>query len=79
MHHHLVREIADDNYALDVISGDPVLVTSPLMVGEPGSEWEGSLIFTKEYLLSLVELGLKHQLLNLQELKTTGSRAGHGA
>ncbi|MBX9296566.1 hypothetical protein [Chromobacterium piscinae] len=66
----LVKKIADDDYALDVIQGDHVLVTSPVIVGEQGSEWEGSLVFTKEYLLSLMQLGLKHRLLNPDDIHT---------
>ncbi|AXE31738.1 hypothetical protein DK842_18645 [Chromobacterium phragmitis] len=67
----LVKEIADDDYALDVIQGDQVLVTSPVIVGEKGSEWEGSLVFTKEYLRSLLQLGLKHRLLNPDDIRST--------
>lgn len=67
----LVKKIADDDYALDVIQGDQVLVTSPMIVGEKGSEWEGSLVFTKEYLLSLMQLGVKHRLLNPDDIHTS--------
>ena len=73
---HLVRRIEDDDFALDTIQGKRVLVTCPTILGEKGSEWEGSAIFGRDYLVDLLALGLAHRVLNFADVKLAMLKAG---
>lgn len=63
----LMHQIQDDEYTLDIIDQQPVLVLSPLIMAKAG-EWEGSLLISRNYLLNLLKLGLEYQLLSRSDL-----------
>ncbi|OHX19630.1 hypothetical protein [Chromobacterium sphagni] len=71
----LVRKIEDDDFAVDRIQGDSVIITRPIILGEKNSEWEGSPIFNREYLIDLIAIGLAYQVLNHSDLNAALNRA----
>ena len=72
----VARRIDDDDYAVDTIQGRRVIVTAPVMLGAVGSDWEGSPIFGRDYLVDLLALGLAHQILDIQDVERAVSKAG---
>ncbi|OHX12424.1 hypothetical protein [Chromobacterium sphagni] len=73
---HLVQRIEDDDFALDTINGRRVIVTCPSILGGKGSDWEGAMIFGREYLVDLLALGLAHRVLNFADVKMAMLKAG---
>ncbi|WP_047238000.1 hypothetical protein [Chromobacterium subtsugae] len=71
----LVKKIEDDDFAVDSIQGDSVIITRPLILGEKDSEWEGSPIFNREYLIDLIAISLAYQVLDHSDLNTALSKA----
>ena len=70
----LTECIHEDEFAVDVINGEKVLITLPTMLGEQGSEWEGSPIFGRSYLMSLIRRGIENDVLRPADLQRALSR-----
>ena len=71
----LVKKIEDDDFAVDSVQGDSVIITRPLILGEKDSEWEGSPIFNREYLIDLIAISLAYQVLDHSDLNAAQSKA----
>jgi hypothetical protein len=64
----IANRISDEEFALDTIEGERVIITSPIILGTLGSEWEGSPIFRRDYLLALLTHSIKHQVLDAADI-----------
>ncbi|MGR2660326.1 hypothetical protein [Chromobacterium haemolyticum] len=64
----IANQITDDEFALDTIQGERVIITSPIILGTAGSEWEGSPIFRRDYLLALLSHSIRHKVLNAADI-----------
>ncbi|WP_337883106.1 hypothetical protein [Chromobacterium haemolyticum] len=62
--------ISEDEFALDVIDGEPAIITQASVIGQPGSEWEGSPIFKKTYLLELISRSLEHEVIKPEDIQS---------
>ncbi|MDF0604335.1 hypothetical protein HZU77_001555 [Neisseriaceae bacterium TC5R-5] len=71
----VVDSIADDQFTVEKVEGQPVIITSPQIVGEAGSEWEGCPIFSKNYLVDLVALSLAYQVLSIADFRQMMGKA----
>ncbi|OHX21185.1 hypothetical protein [Chromobacterium sphagni] len=70
----LTECIHEDEFAVDVIDGEKVLITLPTMLGKQGSEWEGSPIFGRHYLMSLIRRGIENDVLHPADIQCALSR-----
>lgn len=68
--------ISEDEFALDVIDGEPAIITQPSMIGQQGSEWEGSPVFKKTYLLELISRSLEHDVIKLEDIQSLIQKTG---
>ncbi|MEN7432763.1 hypothetical protein VA599_18605 [Chromobacterium sp. TRC.1.1.SA] len=75
----VARRIGDDDYAVDTIQGGRVIITAPVMLGVAGSDWEGSPIFGRDYLVDLLALGLAYQVLDIQDIERAMGKASQHA
>ncbi|AUH49518.1 hypothetical protein CXB49_01010 [Chromobacterium sp. ATCC 53434] len=75
MHSQSIPEsIREDEFAIDVINGEKVLITLPTILGGRGSEWEGSPIFGRHYLMALLQRGMEHDVLQPADIQRLLSR-----
>ncbi|MDF0604613.1 hypothetical protein HZU77_002970 [Neisseriaceae bacterium TC5R-5] len=72
---HVLQKIEEDHFAIDVIGGHPVIITNAEILGEAGSEWEGYPIFSKDYLIDLLAIGLVYQVLTVADLQRAKDKA----
>ncbi|POZ62651.1 hypothetical protein [Chromobacterium alticapitis] len=73
-YHSVTTTIAEDNYALGWIAGERVIITQSCILGEEGSEWEGSPVFCKSYLLQLIALSVEHGVIAPAEISAAVGR-----
>ncbi|RBL66511.1 hypothetical protein C3E98_037145, partial [Pseudomonas sp. MWU13-2625] len=62
-------KIAEEDFALDVIDGEPAIIVMLNMLGQAGSEWEGSPVFGKSYLLELIGRSLEHNVILAEDIQ----------
>ncbi|WP_152610362.1 hypothetical protein [Chromobacterium piscinae] len=66
--HAVATTISDDDFALGWVAGEKVIITQSSILGAAGSEWEGSPVFCKSYLLQLLALSVEHGVIAPSEI-----------
>ena len=58
-----------DIHTIAKINGENVLITMPYMIGKPGEDWEGHLLFTKEFLADVVASACHNEVTAWEDFK----------
>lgn len=58
-----------DIHTIAKVNDENVLITMPYMLGELGGNWEGHLLFTKEFLADVVASACHHEVTTWQDFK----------